>query len=436
MKMTETTQQQKKIFSISEVTRDIRLTLEMNFGGVWLEGEVSNLVKHSSGHWYLSLKDANAQIQAVVFKNVNQSVRFNMKDGLHVQAYGKITVYDKRGQYQIVVEKIEPKGIGALELALRQLTEKLRGEGLFEQAHKKPLPFMPSRIGVITSPTGAVIRDILNVSKRRFPSIPVLLYPVKVQGDGAAQEIAKAIEDMNRLSLCDVMIVGRGGGSLEDLWAFNEEIVARAIYNSNIPVISAVGHEIDVTISDLVADRRAATPSQAAEMAVPNRADMIERMRQSKERMALAIRNFIADHQERVLNLKDSYALTQPGRIVEQARQRLDDVVNQIANYPSRLIRAGKEDLENSIRQMTNYFKNLVNAQKSEFEKHLGQLEALSPLAILTRGYSITVDKTKKVLRDAKELKAGDEIVTQLGKGNFRSKVLDVDKGGNLWQKN
>jgi len=434
--MTETTQQQKKIFSISEVTRDIRLTLEMNFGGVWLEGEVSNLVKHSSGHWYLSLKDANAQIQAVVFKNVNQSVRFNMKDGLHVQAYGKITVYDKRGQYQIVVEKIEPKGIGALELALRQLTEKLRGEGLFEQAHKKPLPFMPSRIGVITSPTGAVIRDILNVSKRRFPSIPVLLYPVKVQGDGAAQEIAKAIEDMNRLSLCDVMIVGRGGGSLEDLWAFNEEIVARAIYNSNIPVISAVGHEIDVTISDLVADRRAATPSQAAEMAVPNRADMIERMRQSKERMALAIRNFIADHQERVLNLKDSYALTQPGRIVEQARQRLDDVVNQIANYPSRLIRAGKEDLENSIRQMTNYFKNLVNAQKSEFEKHLGQLEALSPLAILTRGYSITVDKTKKVLRDAKELKAGDEIVTQLGKGNFRSKVLDVDKGGNLWQKN
>jgi len=436
VKMTETTQQQKKIFSISEVTRDIRLTLEMNFGGVWLEGEVSNLVKHSSGHWYLSLKDANAQIQAVVFKNVNQSVRFNMKDGLHVQAYGKITVYDKRGQYQIVVEKIEPKGIGALELALRQLTEKLRGEGLFEQAHKKPLPFMPSRIGVITSPTGAVIRDILNVSKRRFPSIPVLLYPVKVQGDGAAQEIAKAIEDMNRLSLCDVMIVGRGGGSLEDLWAFNEEIVARAIYNSNIPVISAVGHEIDVTISDLVADRRAATPSQAAEMAVPNRADMIERMRQSKERMALAIRNFIADHQERVLNLKDSYALTQPGRIVEQARQRLDDVVNQIANYPSRLIRAGKEDLENSIRQMTNYFKNLVNAQKSEFEKHLGQLEALSPLAILTRGYSITVDKTKKVLRDAKELKAGDEIVTQLGKGNFRSKVLDVDKGGNLWQKN
>jgi len=401
----------KKVFSISELTRDIRMTLEMNFSGVWIEGEVSNLVKHTSGHWYLSLKDENAQVSAVIFRNVNQGVRFEMKDGLKVLALGKISVYDKRGQYQIIIEKIEPKGIGALELALRQLTEKLKREGLFDPAHKKMLPFFPSRIGVITSPTGAVIRDILNVSKRRFPSIPILLYPVKVQGEGAREEIAKAIEDMNRMELCDVLIVGRGGGSLEDLWAFNEEIVVRAIFDSRIPIISAVGHEIDVTLSDLVADRRAATPSQAAEFAVPSREEILSRMRQSRERMHLAVFNFLASEKERLFNLKDSYALTQPGRLLEQARQTLDDLV----------------------RQMSNYFKNFVSAKKAEFGKSIAQLEALSPLAILTRGYSISLDEKKRVIRDIKEIKPGDVILTQLGKGNFRSKVTEVSKEKNIF---
>ena len=433
--MTESTTQ-KKVFSIAELTKDIRMTLEMNFSNVWIEGEVSNLVKHTSGHWYLSLKDENAQISAVVFRNVNQSVRFDMKDGLKVLVLGKVTVYDKRGQYQVIVEKIEPKGIGALELALRQLTEKLRKEGLFDQAHKKQLPFMPERIGVITSPTGAVIRDILNVSKRRFPSLPILLYPVKVQGEGAAQEITKAIEDMNRFGLCDVLIVGRGGGSLEDLWAFNEEIVARAIFNSRIPVISAVGHEVDVTISDFVADRRAATPSQAAEIAVPNQLEILERMRESRQRMTLAVKNFIADQKEQVLNLKESYALTQPGRLIEQMRQRLDDLTRVIVTYPGRLIADGKEQLENMNRQLANYLKSLMNEKKSDFSRVVAQVEALSPLSILTRGYSITANEDKRVIRDAKDLKVGEEVVTQLGKGNFRSKVLSVEKGGNLWPKN
>lgn len=426
----------KKIFSVSELTRDIRMTLEMNFSGMWIEGEVSNLVKHTSGHWYLSLKDENAQISAVIFRNVNQGVRFEMKDGLKVLAFGKISVYDKRGQYQIIIEKIEPKGIGALELALRQLTEKLRKEGLFDPTHKKMLPFFPSRIGVITSPTGAVIRDILNVSKRRFPSIPILLYPVKVQGEGAREEIVKAIEDMNRMNLCDVLIVGRGGGSLEDLWAFNEEIVVRAIYNSRIPIISAVGHEIDVTLSDLVSDRRAATPSQAAEFAVPSRDEILERMRQHRERMNLAVFNFLADQKEQLSNLKDSYALTQPGRLIEQARQRLDELTRMIVNYPGRLIADSKEGLGETIRQMSNYFKNLVAGKKAEFGKSIAQLEALSPLAILTRGYSITLNEAKRVIKDIKEIKAGDVVLTQLGKGNFRSKVLSIEKGENLWQKN
>ncbi|MBI4971222.1 MAG: exodeoxyribonuclease VII large subunit [Candidatus Omnitrophica bacterium] len=432
--MTEATQ--KKVFTVQELTKDIRMTLEMNFSGVWIEGEVSNLVKHMSGHWYLSLKDENAQIQAVVFRNVNQSVRFDMKDGLKVLVLGKITVYDKRGQYQIVVERIEPKGIGALELALRQLTDKLRKEGLFDPAHKKPLPFMPERLGVITSPTGAVIRDILNISNRRFPNLPILLYPVKVQGEGAAQEIAKAIDDMNRLALCDVLIVGRGGGSLEDLWAFNEEIVVRAIFNSHIPIISAVGHEIDVTVSDLVADRRAATPSQAAEFAVPSRAEILERMRESRQRMTLAVTNFVADRREQVLNLKESYALTQPGRLIEQSRQRLDDLTRVIVNYPGRLIQDGRQKLESLNRQLGNYLKSLMSAKKADFSHIVAQIEALSPLAILTRGYSITARENKQVVRDAKELKTGEVVVTQLGKGNFTSKVIDVDKGGSLWPKN
>jgi len=211
-------EKQKKIFSISELTRVIKKTLETSFSHVWIEGEISNFIHHSSGHMYLSLKDESSQIQAVIFRNVNQKIRFEIKDGLKVLVLAKVTVYERRGQYQLVVEKIEPKGIGALELALRQLTEKLRKEGLFNPEHKKPLPFLPERIGVITSPTGAVIRDILNVTQRRFPSIPILLFPVKVQGEGAREEIAAAIEVMNRHKLCDVLIVGRGGGSLEDLW--------------------------------------------------------------------------------------------------------------------------------------------------------------------------------------------------------------------------
>ncbi|MBI4398717.1 MAG: exodeoxyribonuclease VII large subunit [Candidatus Omnitrophica bacterium] len=416
----------QKVYTISELTREIRRTIENNFSGIWIEGEVSNFLRHTSGHMYLSLKDSGSQIQAVIFRNVNQSLRFEMKDGLHILAYGKVTVYDKRGQYQIVIERVEPKGVGALELALRQLTEKLRAEGLFLPAHKKPLPFLPNRIGVITSPTGAVIRDILHVSKRRFPSIPVLLYPVKVQGDGAAGEIAKAIEDMNRLHLCDVLIVGRGGGSLEDLWAFNEEIVARAIYNSGIPIISAVGHEIDVTISDLVSDRRAATPSQAAELAVPSAEELSARARQTRGRMTLAVKNLIAGYKEQTLHLKESYALTQPGRIVEQARQRLDDALKQIAALPGRMLVQAKNDFENLARQMTNYFKHLVEARKSDFAQRAAQLEALSPLAVLTRGYSITSNEKGKLIRSANEVRVGEEIITKVAKGEIRSKVTKI----------
>lgn len=405
MNMTQPTQEiQRKVFTVSQLTREVRMMLETGFGGVWIEGEISNLIKHTSGHMYLSLKDEGSQIQAVIFRNVNQHIRFEMKDGLKVLVYGKITVYEKRGQYQIVVERIEPKGIGALELAFRQLVEKLRREGLFDPANKKPIPYLPERIGVITSPTGAVIRDILNITRRRFPSIPVLLYPVKVQGEGAAEEISRAIEDMNRLALCDVLIVGRGGGSLEDLWAFNEEGVARAIYASRIPVISAVGHEVDVTVSDLVADRRAPTPSAAAEMVVPSLEEIFERMREHRERIHLSMKNFIANQKELLLNLKESYALTQPGRLIEQARQRLDEIT----------------------RQLGNYLKSFLVNKKGSFAKVLAQLEALSPLAILARGYSLTLDEAKQVIRNAKQVKTGEVLLTQLAKGSLRSKVLSV----------
>jgi len=416
----------KAVLSVSQITRQIRRALETEYASVWIEGEISNLVHHTSGHMYLSLKDEDAQISAVIFRNVNQKIPFEMKDGLQVVVRGKVTVYERRGNYQIVVERVEPKGVGALELALRQLTEKLRKEGLFEEEHKKELPFLPERIGVITSPTGAVIRDILNVTKRRFPGVSVLLNPVKVQGEGAREEIAAAIEEMNRLELCDVLIVGRGGGSLEDLWAFNEEVVVRAIFDSKIPVVSAVGHEVDVTISDFVADRRAPTPSAAAEIILPSRDELMERVRENKERLSLSMKNIIDDFRERIETSKESYALTQPGRLLEQSRQRLDELVRQMGNYLLNIVSHRKAQLAQV--QMGQFVENIVLNNRSLLGKAVAQLEALSPLAILSRGYSITVDKSKRLVKEAKQLKKGDVVRTQLGSGVFESTVEKVEQ--------
>jgi exodeoxyribonuclease VII large subunit len=398
-----------EIYSVSRLNREARQVLESRYGAVWVEGEISNFKFHTSGHMYFTLKDETAQISAVFFSRFNQAVRFELKDGLKVLAFGKISLYEPRGQYQLSIERVEPRGVGALQLAFLQMKEKLEKEGLFDPARKKPIPVYPRTVGIVTSPTGAAIRDILNIISRRFHGTPVLLYPVKVQGEGAAAEIAEAVRHMNTVEDIDVLIVGRGGGSLEDLWAFNEESVARAVYASSIPVISAVGHEIDWTICDLVADLRAPTPSAAAELVVRSRDELEERIRELGERMRNAVRHVLDGWQETLGQLEASYAFRQPAVLIQQFSQRLDEVV----------------------RDLQQAFKAAVTAKKQEFRKVVGQLEALSPLGILARGYSLTY-REGVLVKKFGQLKKGDIVRTRLAGGQFDSQVTGLRPGGKM----
>ena len=399
-------ERKKKVYTVSQLNRDIRFLLEAQYPVVWVEGEISNLKLHSSGHIYFSLKDEKAQVSAVFFSHHNHSLKFELRDGLKVLALGKISLYEARGQYQLYVERLEPKGVGALQLAFLQLKEKLEKEGLFRPEHKKPIPKFPRTVGVVTSPTGAAIRDILNVVSRRFHGTQVLLNPVRVQGDGAAEEIAKAIREMNELGGIDVLIVGRGGGSLEDLWAFNEEIVARAVFASQIPVISAVGHEIDWTICDLVSDLRAPTPSAAAELVVQNREELERRLADMEVRMKNAVKNLWEGFHTRLETLLESYAFKQPLALVQQLSQRVDEL----------------------LRQLQNYLKAFVRMKRQAFETAAGRLHALSPLAILDRGYSLSFGADGALLKEARSVQVGGGLVTRLAKGKLFSKVTAVEE--------
>ncbi|MBI3306309.1 MAG: exodeoxyribonuclease VII large subunit [Candidatus Omnitrophica bacterium] len=399
------TARKRKVYTVSQLNREIRGLLESQFPSIWVEGEISNFKNHSSGHFYFTLKDAQSQISAVFFSRQNQYLKFQPKDGLQVIAMGRISLYEVRGQYQLYVERLEPKGVGALQLAFLQLKEKLEKEGLFHPERKKAIPRFPQVVGVVTSPTGAAIQDILNVVNRRFKGTRILLNPVRVQGEGAAGEIARAIDEMNSLGGLDVLIVGRGGGSLEDLWAFNEEIVARAVYRSKIPIISAVGHEIDWTICDLVADLRAPTPSAAAELVVQNREELCGRMAECDRRMQSVMSEFLESKKERLQALQESYAFKQPAQLIEQYAQRLDEI----------------------LRQLLNYSKSLLTHKKHLFQGFAGKLHALSPLAILERGYSITFDENKKLLKDVRNIKVGDSVTSRLAKGTVHSKVIKID---------
>ncbi len=399
-------QKGRKLYTVSEITREIRASLEHDFSSVSLVGEISNMRKPGSGHIYLTLKDKKAQLQAVVFRNVANKIKFELKDGMEVVSFGSITVYELRGQYQLIINKIEPKGIGALQLAFQQLKEKLEKEGLFSPSHKKNIPFIPQRIGIVTSPTGAAVKDILNIIDRRFPNIEILLCPVKVQGEGAAQEIANAIKELNQFSDIDVIIVGRGGGSLEDLWAFNEEVVARSIYDSRIPVISAVGHEIDVTIADLVADRRALTPSEAGELVVPRKDLLLDVLEKFKTRLFQSLGNKLQLSKDKLKTLANSYAMRQPFDKLHRLQQRLDEIAQRL-NL------------------------NITHALSTEREKLLsiaGKLESLSPLGVLKRGYTLTTKlESKKLLCDVKDLNEGDKIKTDFSRGSAVSTILSVE---------
>lgn len=393
----------RKAYTVTQLNREIRGRLEDEYGSVWLEGEISNFKKHTSGHMYLSLKDDKSQIGAVFFGRDNMSVKFQIKDGLKVLVHGRVSLYEARGQFQFYIQQMEPLGLGALQLAFNQLKEKLQKEGLFDARHKKPIPSLPRRVGVVTSPTGAAIRDILNVVNRRFKGTEVLIYPVRVQGDGSADEIARAVRDMNELNCVDVLIVGRGGGSLEDLWAFNEEVVARAVFDSRIPVISAVGHEVDWTICDAVADLRAPTPSAAAELVVQNREELERHLEHSRRRLAQSIGSRMRVLRKHLEALQDSYVLRQPVHRLEQFSLKLDD----------------------RMRQFQAAMKILLSDKSQEFAQAAGRLHALSPLNVLARGYSVA-RKNGKVIQKADDLKPGEKFETRFRKGTVESEVIRI----------
>ncbi len=405
--------QRKKIYTVSELTGLVRVALEDEFSSVWVQGEISNYTRHSSGHTYFSIRDEGAVLSCVLFRRTGQRIKFKVENGQQVICGGRISVYDKRGQYQLYVETLEPKGLGALQVAFEQLKKKLFEEGLFDQAKKKPIPYLPARIGVVTSKTGAAIRDIVNVATRRFQNVEVILYPVTVQGDTAKNEIARAVADFNeyhkgssRDKKIDVLIVGRGGGSLEDLWAFNEEVVARAIYASEIPVISAVGHEIDWTISDFVADKRAPTPSAAAELAIPLKEDLLRRVDEASARLDSLIREKIVTLHGEVKRLSESYILKQPVNLILQYQQRVDELA----------------------RNAEVYTVHSIDIKEAAFRTQSGKLEMLSPFKVLSRGYSITLDaETGRVIKRAGEVKKGTRMRSRLEDGEI---ISTVDSAG------
>ncbi len=396
----------ENLLTVTELTRGIRTSLEYDFSNIGVLGELSNVRTPGSGHIYLTLKDKNAQLQAVIFRNAAKRIKFELKDGLEVMSYGSITVYEPRGQYQLIINKIEPKGIGSLQLAFQQLKEKLEKEGLFARSHKKPIPFIPQKIGIVTSPTGAAIKDILHIIERRFANVEILINPVKVQGEGAAKEIASAITELNNVSGIDVIIAGRGGGSLEDLWAFNEEIVARSIFKSKIPIISAVGHEIDITIADLVADKRALTPSEAGELVVPRKDLLIEILEKLRTRQLQALSSKLRLSKDRLLRITNSYAIKQPFDRLHRWQQKLDEF----------------------SQRLNLNITHALSTEKDKLSGFAGKLESLSPLNVLRRGYSITTHKDNNIsLRVIKNLKKGDQIKTILSKGRIISKILSVE---------
>jgi exodeoxyribonuclease VII large subunit len=397
-------QPQGKIYTVSELTREIKSSLEENFTGIWLTGEISNFHAHSSGHYYFTLKDEQAQIQAVMFRGSNRLLKFKLEDGLEVLANGRVTVYEARGNYQVILEYIEPKGLGSLQLAFEQLRDKLKIEGLFEPERKQALPFLPKTVGIITSPTGAVIRDMIHVLHRRNPRTHILLFPVPVQGEKAAPEIAKAIETMNTMEDIDVLIVARGGGSLEDLWAFNTEQVARAIHASRIPIISAVGHETDVTISDFVADLRAPTPSAAAELAVPLLAELESALNKNEIFLQRKIRKIIDDK---------SIQLKHAASHLKHPKRRLEELALYFDDLSSRLKLAGED---------------LIMKRRTALAHLLEKLELLSPLAILSRGYSIVYlltpqGRPQAILKEARKAEPGNLLSIQLMKGILKAQV-------------
>ena len=395
-----------KALTVTQLTAKLKGVMEHTFRFVWVSGEISNCKQASSGHVYFTLKDEGAQIAAILWRGAAQRLRFQLKDGLKVLAAGPIQLYETRGQYQLIAEQLEPQGIGALELAFRQLHRKLDEEGLFDPDHKRPLPLFPRRIALITSPSSAAVRDMLQVISRRWPRANLVIVPVPVQGADAAPQIAKALGQVHLIPHVDVVICGRGGGSLEDLWAFNEEVVARAIYQCAVPVISAVGHEIDLTIADLVADRRALTPSEAAELVVPLESDVRALLEQSRYRLTSALQYQAQRARFQIERIQQRPGMSRPLDRIHQLQSEVDDLEERMRVAVTRRLESRRQQI------------GTITAS----------LNALSPLAVLERGYSLTkrlVDET--LIRDLHDIKIGDRISTLVSRGSLISEVIQID---------
>jgi exodeoxyribonuclease VII large subunit len=439
-------QPERKIFTVSELTARLRELLARQFPDVWVEGEISNLRVAQSGHLYFTLKDARAQIRCVCFRTEARLLKFRPEDGLHVTVRGGVGVYDPRGEYQINVATIEPVGLGALQLAFEQLKARLAAEGLFDPGRKKPLPLLPRRIGIVTSPVGAAVRDILRILRRRFPNLRVLLYPVRVQGEGAAGEIVEAIRYFNRARAADALIVARGGGSLEDLWAFNEEMVARAIAASAIPVIVGVGHETDFTVADFAADVRAPTPSAAAELVVRTRQEFDRHLAELRRRLADRVRYRLLEARHCVQELRAHPGFRRLGELVRQRRQRVDELGLVLAELLRARLGETRErfrlaqtrfaaiDLrtrlaalrgrhEQRLPELAVRIERLLARKRRALEALVVKLDERSPLRVLERGYAICYDAAGQVVRDAGAVVISDPIAVRLARGRLRAIV-------------
>ncbi len=417
----------RTVFSVSDLTRRIRSVIEDEIGAVWVEGEVSNLSRPASGHVYFTLKDATSQLAAVLFRREAQAMNVRLNEGMQIRVYGSLTVYERAGRYQVIVRRMEDGGVGALRAAFEALKKKLSNEGLFDSQRKQSLPLLVRHVGVVTSATGAAIRDILNVLTRRFPNIRITLAPVPVQGEGAARKIADAIANLNELPGVEALIVGRGGGSVEDLQPFNEEIVARAIAGSRLPVISAVGHEIDITISDFVADVRAPTPSAAAELVVDRKDAFTETLDAMAQRLTRSLREAALQAHNRTLRIRERLAAQDPQRRLENGRNRLSHAGLRLKHGLERGMAQKTQRLDEAEANLFRGIENQTRDCRQRLETGRARLLAYDPMAVLRRGYSFTTDMQERILRSTDELVPGQRIRTRLAKGAFEAEVKNVD---------
>lgn len=450
-------QDTRQIFSVRDLTRYIKDAFDFDevLQNVWVRGELSNFVHHSRGHMYFTVKDEECKIKGVMFAGNNRYLKFIPKNGTRVLIRGSVSVYERDGQYQLYAKEMQPDGIGSLYMAFEQLKEKLEKEGLFDERNKKAIPRYPSRIGVITSPTGAAVRDIITTIRRRYPVANVLLYPVAVQGEHAAPSISRAINEMNERQDVDVLIVGRGGGSIEELWAFNEEVVARSISCSHIPVISAVGHETDYTIADFVADVRAATPTAAAELAVPHMQELHHRIDVLSGRIATSLRHQVKRLRERLERLQRSYVLRQPERHVMQYEQELDRLQQRLVRAteqyhiqkqarwkemhrhllqynPTATIQRERERLHNRQERLERAMRMLVKEREQELVRQIGKLDALSPLKVMKRGYSLVFKEAEgkqNLVTAVGQTAVGEKVAVRLADGALICRVEETQKG-------